>query len=104
MSALVSNATKAVAVLYSDPIFSDSVPYRSLGQNLDIVPIPIQYFQKDIDPIQFRSDPGLDLFDPPYIPLFYILLWQKIQNWHLTQKYKTLPILYLKFANMCLTV
>ena len=66
------------AVLYSDPIFWDSVPYRSLDQKLDIVPIPIQYFQKDIDPIQFRSDPGLALFDPPQIKLFYSLLLTKL--------------------------
>ena len=44
-----------VAVLYSEPIFLDRVPYRSLGQNLVSVPIPNQFHPSDLEPIPYRS-------------------------------------------------
>ena len=41
--------------MYSEPIFSVRVPYRSLGQNLVSVPIPNQFFPVDLEPIPVRS-------------------------------------------------
>ena len=55
-------------VLYSEPIFLDRIPYRSLGQNLVSVPIPNQFILWDLEPISYRSRSLTSRYRTSFIP------------------------------------